>query len=68
MKGEREIFFFFFLPSIFTRTSKLSLIKMKKIKKKKKQVDSIGSARGGSGGGDSEVQRTMLEVIFYPFF
>jgi 26S proteasome regulatory subunit T6 len=25
-------------------------------------VDSIGSARG-SGGGDSEVQRTMLELL-----
>ena len=31
------------------------------------EVDSIGSARidsgGGSGGGDSEVQRTMLELL-----
>ena len=31
------------------------------------EVDSIGSARsdsgGGSGGGDSEVQRTMLEQM-----
>ena len=26
------------------------------------EVDSIGSARG-SGGGDSEVQRTMLELL-----
>ena len=31
----------------------------------KDEVDSIGSARmeGGSGGGDSEVQRTMLELL-----
>ena len=29
------------------------------------EIDSIGSSRGesGSGGGDSEVQRTMLELI-----
>lgn len=27
------------------------------------EVDSIGSARGGAGGGDSEVQRTMLELL-----
>ena len=29
------------------------------------QIDSIGGARseGGSGGGDSEVQRTMLELL-----
>lgn len=27
------------------------------------EVDSIGQARGGSGGGDSEVQRTMLELL-----
>ena len=29
------------------------------------EVDSIGSARseGGSSGGDSEVQRTMLELL-----
>mmetsp|Transcript_397 Transcript_397/g.1067 ORF Transcript_397/g.1067 Transcript_397/m.1067 type:complete len:179 (+) Transcript_397:869-1405(+) len=29
------------------------------------EIDSIGSARmeGGSGGGDSEVQRTMLELL-----
>jgi len=29
------------------------------------EVDSIGSTRveGGSGGGDSEVQRTMLELL-----
>lgn len=29
------------------------------------EVDSIGSARteSGSGGGDSEVQRTMLELL-----
>ena len=29
------------------------------------EVDSIGSSRmdGGSGGGDSEVQRTMLELL-----
>src|SRR5689334_18626646 len=29
------------------------------------EIDSIGSSRGesGSGGGDSEVQRTMLELL-----
>mmetsp|Transcript_2138 Transcript_2138/g.2897 ORF Transcript_2138/g.2897 Transcript_2138/m.2897 type:complete len:407 (+) Transcript_2138:90-1310(+) len=27
------------------------------------EIDSIGSARGGAGGGDSEVQRTMLELL-----
>lgn len=27
------------------------------------EVDSIGSSRGDSGGGDSEVQRTMLELL-----
>jgi 26S proteasome regulatory subunit T6 len=27
------------------------------------EVDSIGQSRGGSGGGDSEVQRTMLELL-----
>lgn len=29
------------------------------------EIDSIGSARaeGGGGGGDSEVQRTMLELL-----
>ena len=27
------------------------------------EIDSIGQARGGSGGGDSEVQRTMLELL-----
>jgi 26S proteasome regulatory subunit T6 len=27
------------------------------------EIDSIGSARSGSGGGDSEVQRTMLELL-----
>jgi 26S proteasome regulatory subunit T6 len=27
------------------------------------EIDSIGSARGGSGGGDSEVQRTMMELL-----
>ena len=27
------------------------------------QVDSIGSSRGESGRGDSEVQRTMLELL-----
>jgi len=27
------------------------------------EVDSIGSSRGGKGGGDSEVQRTMLELL-----
>jgi 26S proteasome regulatory subunit T6 len=27
------------------------------------EVDSIGSSRGEGGGGDSEVQRTMLELL-----
>lgn len=27
------------------------------------EIDSIGQARGGAGGGDSEVQRTMLELL-----
>eukprot|EP00977_Amphora_coffeiformis_P018047 scaffold6120_cov162-Amphora_coffeaeformis.AAC.4 len=27
------------------------------------EIDSIGQSRGGSGGGDSEVQRTMLELL-----
>lgn len=27
------------------------------------EIDSIGQARAGSGGGDSEVQRTMLELL-----
>merc|ERR1712134_174607 len=27
------------------------------------EIDSIGQSRGGSGGADSEVQRTMLELL-----
>lgn len=27
------------------------------------EIDSIGQSRGGGGGGDSEVQRTMLELL-----
>mmetsp|Transcript_1281 Transcript_1281/g.1702 ORF Transcript_1281/g.1702 Transcript_1281/m.1702 type:complete len:404 (-) Transcript_1281:66-1277(-) len=27
------------------------------------EIDSIGQSRGGNGGGDSEVQRTMLELL-----